>query len=430
MLIHYILKSSHTFPFLLLYLDPGTGSLLFSVVMGLVTTAFFLIKSLYYKAIGRTLTVIGKQTSFDNERFPLVLYSEGRQYFSSFQPLLAEIKRRKLPCTFLTSDSEDPGLQYANETIRTKFIGAGHKAWGFLNNLHADVCLMTTPGLDVLQIKRSKTVRHYSHFIHSPTDKAFNRPYSFDYFDSVLICGEHQSRTIKYLEQLRGTQVKQLLATGCVYYDFMVEKKSEMELNVGHSDNLCVLVAPTWGQNGLLHKYGVKVLRPLLDAGLEVIVRPHPQSFISEPDLIEEVRNQLVSYGNLQWDRDSDPMHSMARSTIMLSDISGIIFDYAFLFEKPVLSVEFQPEKRGTEANDIPYDPWELTVLNIIGKQLKENEFDALPKIVASFCGNEEQKQAIRQLRQQSVVHFGDSASFVVDNLEQILNEIQTKQAE
>lgn len=425
MLLHMLLKHKQLMPFMFLYLDPGTGSLLFSVVMGLVTTAFFIGKSLYYKAVSKTLSIFGKEGGFEDEVFSLVMYSEGKQYFSSFQPLLREVNRRKLPCTFLTSDPDDPGLEQASETIRTKFIGAGHKAWGFLNNMKADLCLMTTPGLDVLQIKRSKGVKHYSHFIHSPTDKAFNKPYSFDYFDSVLVCGNHQKRTIKFLEELRGTHSKDILNVGCVYYDYLVERKSAVkEAAASTKKKTAVLVAPTWGQNGLLRKYGVKVLKPMLDAGLNVVVRPHPQSFISEPELIEDLKRSLSDYRNLTWDVDRDPMAAMASSDVMLSDISGIIFDYVFLYEKPVLTVEFRPDKRGMEANDIPYEPWELTILETIGKQLKEDDFNQLPAIVASFAGNSEHKEAIRQLRQQSVVNFGDAASATVNTLEEILARV------
>lgn len=36
----------------LLYLDPGTGGLLFSILMGSVMTGFFVFKGLYFKCIG------------------------------------------------------------------------------------------------------------------------------------------------------------------------------------------------------------------------------------------------------------------------------------------------------------------------------------------------------------------------------------------
>lgn len=432
----------HALPVVVGYLDPGTGSLLFSVIMGVVTTAYFLLKGLYYKVVGGVFGALGRKSPVHEEAHgksrPLVLYSEGRQYFSSFQPLLAELERRKRPCLFLTSDPEDPALQLASETITAACIGSGHKAWRRLNTLKADLCLMTTPGLDVLQIKRSKGVAHYAHLIHSPTDKAFNRPFSFDYFDSVLVCGDHQVKTLRFLEQLRGTKVKQLIDCGCVYYDFMTQKLAPLPARpdggaappaVSTTGSTTVLVAPTWGRNGLLHRYGARILRPLLDAGLTVIVRPHPQSPISEPALIADLRGQLAAFPNLSWDLSSDPTEAMAASDVMVSDISGVIFDYAFLFEKPVLTVAFTPDKRGMEANDLPYEPWELTVLDVIGRQIKDEDVERLPGIVASVAASERQRTAIRDLRARSVSHFGAAAPLVVDAIESMLDRIRAERA-
>ncbi|MBP2295772.1 CDP-glycerol glycerophosphotransferase family protein [Azospirillum rugosum] len=420
----------HSLPLVVGYLDPGTGSLLFSVIMGVVTTAYFLLKGLYYKVLGVVFGALGWKSPVHEEEHPLVLYSEGRQYFSSFQPLLAELERRGRPCLFLTSDPEDPGLQLASGTIRTACIGAGHAAWRRLNTLKADLCLMTTPGLDVLQIKRSKGVAHYAHLIHAPTDKAFNRAFSFDYFDSVLVCGDHQVRTLRVLEQRRGTKAKDLIDCGCVYYDFMKERLAGLPVRQGQGGGpASVLVAPTWGRNGLLRRYGARILRPLLDAGLTVTVRPHPQSPISEPEVIADLRGQLAAYPNLRWDLSSDPIQAMAASDVMLSDISGVIFDYAFLFEKPVLTVAFTPDKRGMEASDLPYEPWELTVLDSIGRQLNEEDFDRLPDIVASMAASDESRAAIRDLRARSVSHFGSATPRVVDAIETMLDRVKAERA-
>jgi hypothetical protein len=38
---------------------------------------------------------------------------------------------------------------------------------------------------------------------------------------------------------------------------------------------------------------------------------------------------------------------------ILLSDISGIVFDHAFLTERPVLTIDFTVDKRGFEALDL-----------------------------------------------------------------------------
>lgn len=417
----------------LLYLDPGTGGLLFSVIMGVATTVFFVLKGLFYKVRATLLGQNGQGTNAQGVDKPsLVIYSEGAQYASTFRPILQELNRRGIPCTYLSSDPSDPMLELQFQLVNSKCIGNGYAAWGQLNTLAAEVCLMTTPGLDVMQIKRSNHVEHYAHVIHSPTDKAFNRPYSFDYFDSVFICGPHQERTIRYLESLRNTPVKDLFMTGCVYYDEMTTayrkaqtgdmQKDVVELPLHQKlPRQRVLLAPTWGRNGLLSRYGMAAITPLVEAGFIVVVRPHPQSRTSETDLLRTLQEQTKDCINVLWDEAHSPLNEMAHADLLLSDISGIVFDFAFLTGKPVLVLEFTVEKRGFEAADLPYEPWELDVLEVVGRKISDADLPRLAQIIQEETSNNQRKAAIAALREEYVQHFGDAAPKVVDYLEALL---------
>ena len=63
--------------------------------------------------------------------------------------------------------------------------------------LSAGIVLMTTPGIQVYQLKRSKNVKHYSHIFHSCTDSTMYRLFGLDYFDSVLMTGDYQADDTK-----------------------------------------------------------------------------------------------------------------------------------------------------------------------------------------------------------------------------------------
>jgi hypothetical protein len=409
-------------PAFLLYLDPATGSLLFSLVLGSAAAAFFVLKGLVHKGRSRLFKVIGKHEDASDSNRTLVLYSEGRQYVGTFRPILQELVRRHVGCLYLSSDPEDPLLSFSSELIQTKHIGKSYAAWAYLNTLRADVVMMTTPGLDVLQIKRSKHVGHYAHLIHAPTDKAFNRPYSFDYFDSVFLCGSHQERTIRTLEAVRKSKPKQLVLAGCVYYDELAAafRQSAIHSRGGGEGSLRVLVAPTWGKNGLFTRYGLRVIKPLADAGFRVTVRPHPQSRTAEPELLARLQNETRIYPNLRWDETSSPLGAIQEADILVSDISGIIFDYCFLTERPVVTLNFEPEKRGFEASDLPYEPWELSVLDVVGRKIGEPDFDRLPEILTLEAGDSSRKEQIRAMRDEFVVNFGRAAGPVVDELVKI----------
>jgi hypothetical protein len=412
------------------YLDPGSGSMLVAGLAGLLTTLMFFLKGLYYKGRRILFGVLGKTAQDDQGRHQFVFYSEGRQYWSTFKPIIDELVGRRERCVYLTSDEEDPGLRHSSELVRVKCIGRGTTAYVYLTALEADICAMTTPGLDVLHIRRSKRVKHYAHLIHAPTDIGIYKRYSFDYFDSILISGDHQGKSLRKLEELRGTPRKLLFKTGCLYYDEMWRQLKEMDVTPADGDPLTVLVAPTWGLNGLLKKFGARVLIPMLEKQWRVIVRPHPQSYISERIMLDSLREELKQYPNLQWDSNKDGIRSMVQANAMVSDLSGIVFDFAFLFEKPVITLKFELDKLGSEAAELPWDPWELTVLDIVGRRIAESEMDVLPKIIEQELGTSERTQRIRRLRDESVANFACAAKYVADELLRIRDDMHNNQVD
>ncbi len=239
---------------------------------------------------------------------------------------------------FYTSSEDDPVFGNAYNHITTEFIGEGNKAFTRLNFLEADVCLMTTPGLDVYQLKRSRGVKHYSHVLHAVDDATSYRLFGLDYFDSVLLSGEYQKDHIRLLEQKRGIKEKDLVVVGCPYLDVLQEKVSA--LSTKNQDEITVLVAPSWGKSGILSRYGTTLLDRLVETGFQIIVRPHPQSRQSEKHVLDELTNRYAeNKKNLSWDYSTENLHSLSSSDIMISDFSGVIFDYTFLFDRPFLYV-------------------------------------------------------------------------------------------
>jgi hypothetical protein len=397
-------------------------------IVGLLASALFFLKGLYYRIRKLLFTPFGMPSREDPAKHRLVLYSEGRQYWTTFRPLIDELSKRSESCLYLTSDEQDPGLLYASELVSTKYIGSGTKAYAYLAVLEADVCVMTTPGLDVLQIKRSKGVKHYVHIVHAPTDVGTYKEFSFDHYDSVLISGDHQRRSLRHLEGLRGTKAKRLREVGCLYYDEMQRRLSEIQAIRPSDKTVTVLVAPTWGPNGLIQKFGRRLLTPLLDKRWKVILRPHPQSYISERAVLDRLRDDLRSYKNLAWDDNSDAIEAMAQADIMVSDLSGIAFDFAFLFEKPVITLDYAIKKAGQEAVNLPWELWELTVLDTFGVRLPESKLENLPLILEQEMGKHERQQAIRQLRDTSVANFGRAAQDAVSELLSIEDEVKRLQ--
>ncbi|SFG78514.1 CDP-glycerol glycerophosphotransferase family protein [Neptunomonas qingdaonensis] len=405
------------------YLDPGSGSILLSALVGVVATVLFSMKGFYYKIKSFVVSLFG--VNIEKNKHKLVFYSEGKYYWHTFKPILEALNKKGVEAVYLTSSEEDEGLSFRTDYISTRYIGKGNKAYTYLNMLEAKVCVMTTPGIGVLQIRRSKGVGHYAHIVHAPTDMGTYKLYSFEYYDSIFCSGAHQEKTIRVLEDLRNFHKKTLVKAGCPYMDVLGLRLEKENAKPSIPKNKkTVLVAPTWGEHNLLKIFGAKPIKALLNQGYEVIIRPHPQSYMAEPEIIVAVKDELSSFENIKWDNSPDNFESLRDSDILISALSGIVFDYAFVFEKPVITVELDYSFIGQEANDLPYKVWELDVLNKIGECISSDDLNNISGVVERLLTDPKKKVELRAFRDDSLYNYKHSGSVIADNLVKIMEDL------
>ena len=399
----------------LLYIDPGTGSMLFSIVVGAAATLFFLGKAAWIKVkLLFTAKKNGVSTTADSNFKQYVIYNEGMQYWNTFKPVCDEFERRQIELTYYTSAEKDPCFEQGYKYVKPEFIGEGNMAFVKLNMLSAGFVLMTTPGLQVYQLKRSKRVAHYSHVLHMPNDATTYRLFGLDYFDSVLLTGDYQKEDIRTLEQQRGITQKQLVTVGCPYLDVYKENIAKIPDEENHP--FTVLVSPSWGDVGILKKYGEKLLDPLAATGWRIIVRPHPQSKKSEADMLARLEARYKDNTNIEWDYERQNIYSLKKADVMISDFSGIIFDYTFLCDKPVLYVNAGMDLRPYDAYDLGDKKlWQYSSLEKFGKQLDEKDFGNIKEVIQNMSDSAELAEARAQAKAEAWMYQGEAGKRIVD---------------
>jgi hypothetical protein len=315
---------------------------------------------------------------------------------------------------YYTSGEDDPGLAFNAVHFKAEFIGRGNAAFRFLNFLEADLCLMTTPGLDVLPLKRSPGVGRYVHILHSTVDAGLYKLFSFDYYDSLLLTGPAQIEGIRELEKKRGTAEKALVVSGCTYLAVLDSRVGALP---PRGPEKTVLVAPSWGPNGLLSRFGRGLLEPLAKSSYRLVIRPHPQSLISETALVDTLKEALAPYDGVEWNDDSDNIRALACSDIMISDFSGVIFDYAFLFGRPVLCPEFEFDARAYELSDLDGGSWALRAIKEISIPLEEGSFGSIEAVLDRAASRADIRESVRRLREEACQYPGEAGKRSVDAL-------------
>ena len=397
-----------------LYIDPGTGSMLFSIIIAAVATISFGARALWIKL---RVVLSGKKedaVKTDTQTKPYIIYNEGNQYWNVFKPVCDEFEKRKLELIYYTSSKTDPVFEQNYEYVKPAFIGEGNAAFAKLNMISADFVLMTTPGLQVYQLKRSKRVKHYSHVLHMPNDATTYRLFGLDFFDSVLLTGDYQKEDIQFLENQRGINPKELVTVGCTYLDVYKENIAKIPAEENHP--FTVLVSPSWGDVGILKKYGEKLLDPLSQTGWRIIIRPHPQSKKSEADMLARLEERYKDNKNIEWDYERQNIFSLKKADVMISDFSGIIFDYTFLCDKPVMYVKSNMDLRPYDAYDLgEKELWQYSALKTFGTELQEEQFANIKEVIQSMSDSKELEAARHQAKATAWMHEGQAGKNIAD---------------
>ena len=406
---------------MLLYIDPGTGSMLFAIIIGIISAGFYSLRMLWIKL---RYKMSGGKVRENSEEIPFVIFSEGKQYWPVFEPICREMDRRGRDIVYMTASPDDPALENAYPHIKAGFIGKDNKAFARLNFLNAVILLSTTPGLDVYQWKRSKGIQYYVHIPHAPSEIILYRMFGLDYYDAILLSGEYQVRDIRNLETLRGLPEKELVQVGVPYMDEMVERLERLGPVPEHPRT--VLLAPTWGPSAIFSVYGDRILNVLLETGYHIIVRPHPQSFVSEKELVEKLMKDHPASEQLEWNRDVDNFEVLNRSDILISDFSGVIFDFALVFNKPVIYTDPQFDVGPYDAWWLKTPLWTRSALPRLGCQLTEDNMEHLQEVIDSCLTDPKYAEGRRSVKEETWAHVGEGAKRTVDYLLDKYDELKS----
>ena len=404
-----------------LYIDPGTGSMLFTVLIGVISATVYSVRVFAMKARVK----LGARGKTDEDREDIVVFSDNKRYWTVFEPVLKELGRRGYGALYLTASEDDPALGSRPENVRAEYIGPINKMYGRLNNLNARIVLSTTPGLEVYQWKRAPEAAWYVHIPHAASEIVLYRMFGLDYYDAVLLSGKYQEEGIRELEALRSLPAKDIRIVGIPYMDAMADRLSRVGPAPAHERT--VLLAPSWGKSALFGVYGGSIIDVLLKTGYHVIVRPHPQSFQSEKDLMDELMSKYPESAQLEWNRDTDNFEVLRRSDILVSDFSGVVFEFSLIYDKPVIYTD-------PDIDLSPYDAWWLkkplwtaSALSRLGVRLTEENVQDLKALIDDCLTDPRFAAGRAEVRSETWEYKGEgavrAADYLVNKLEELKKE-------
>ena len=144
----FLSNSNMVAPIVKAYIDPGTGSMLFTILISLFSIVIYGIRGLLIKL----RYSFGGRKKIINNSIPFVIYSDDKRYWNIFKSICDEFESKNVNLVYYSQSEED--LVHNNEykNIKFEFIGKNNKSFTKLNFLYADILLSTTPGLDVYHL--------------------------------------------------------------------------------------------------------------------------------------------------------------------------------------------------------------------------------------------------------------------------------------
>jgi YidC/Oxa1 family membrane protein insertase len=360
----------------------------------------------------------------DKER-SIVFYAENHASINHFRLLISELTEEKnLQICYVTSVKNDPILSSKNKNILPFYIGDGTARTKFFLTLKAKILIMDMPDLQTFHIKRSKVYPvHYVYIFHSMfSTHSYLRKGALDNYDTIFCVGKHHEEEIRATEERYGLKEKKLIKYGFGRLDMLLQEKQKFQNTYIENKNL-ILITPTYGEKNLLQICGKELIEILLKAGFTVMLRPHYRIFKDSKKLINSIIEQFGNHPNFILEKGIIPSDKFHNSKCLISDWSGISWEYAFTFERPVIFIDTPKKILNPDSGDLTMEPIEISIREKIGHVISTINLEKIPEIIKNLENENLMSEQIRKIRSDTVYNIGNSAKIGAEIIEKIYRE-------
>ena len=364
----------------------------------------------------------------------LVFYSESNGFYKYYKAMIEYLlENTNITIHYITSDYNDKifELEKENPQIKAYYIG-DRKLITIMMKMDADVVVMTMPDIENFHIKRSYIRKdiEYIYVPHAMDSLNMTMRYkSMDYYDTVYLTGKHQREEMEAINKLHKLPNRKLFDWGYSLLDEMIE---DYETNHKESKEKTVLIAPSWQKDNIIDLCLDEILNKLKGHDYKVIVRPHPQHVRHMKEKFEILKEQYKSDKTIEIQTDFSSNNTVFDADLMITDWSGICYEYAFTTKKPVLFINSPMKIMNPNYEEIDVEPINIWCRNKIGKELELNKLDTIDKEVENMLkSSKEYKKKITDITNEYVYNLGKSgevgAEYIIECIQNKINERSKK---
>jgi YidC/Oxa1 family membrane protein insertase len=375
---------------------------------------------------GKDWQELGKFEKLTDEARSIVFYAENKASINHFRLLISELTEEKnLQICYVTSVKNDPMLSSKNKNIFAFYIGDGTARTKFFLTLKAKILIMDMPDLETFHIKRSKVYPvHYVYIFHSMFSiHSYLRKGAIDNYDTIFCVGEHHKKEIRETEKVYRLKPKKLITYGFGRLDTLLHEKQKFSQTNTDNDKL-IIIAPSYGKDNLLEVCGVELLEILLKSDFRVLLRPHFRTLRDSKKIIKTIEEKFGNNPNFILEEGIISPEKFHNSKCMISDWSGISFEYAFTFERPVIFIDVPKKILNPDSGDISLEPIEISIRDKIGYVVSPKNLEKIPEVIENIDGDSSTNERIIKIRSETIYNLGKSAKIGAEAIEKICMEL------
>lgn len=363
----------------------------------------------------------------------LVFYSESNGFYKYFKGIIEYLlEHTNITIHYITSDYNDNifNLEKENCQIKAYYIEE-KKLITLMMKMDADVVVMTMPDLENYHIKRSYVRSNitYIYIPHGMDSLNLTQRYkSINAYDVFFAASKYQRLEAEKTYELFKLK-SEVFDYGYTLLDDMIKNYEMSAKTKKGSKNKKILIAPSWQKDNICDLCLDELLNKLKNVkNYNIVVRPHPQEVKHSKEKFEKLKDKYKSNKNIYIETDFSSNSSVLESDILITDWSGIGYEFAFTTKKPVLFIDTPMKVMNSNYKDINVEPFNIWTRNVIGKSLKVSELNKVNETIDMLLKNENKyKKDITNLLEDSIYNLGNSsekgALYIVSCIEQKIKE-------
>lgn len=373
------------------------------------------------EAVARERADYKRFMKYENKQ--LVFYSEKNGFYKYFQNVIEYIlKKTDIVIHYITSDPKDAVFALQQENFQVYYIGE-KKLIVLMMKMDADMVIMTMPDLQKYHIKRSM-IRDDIEYVYMDhgigSINLMLRKHALDYFDTIFASNDIVYNEIRAQEKLYGLKEKTVVKYGFGLIDNMIADYESQP--VQGNDLKVILIAPSWQDDNLLDLCIDGILQNLLGQGYHVILRPHPQYVRHFEGKLKLLEQKYAAYDDFTLQMDFSSNDTVFNADILITDWSGIAYEYSFTTLKPTLFINTPMKVMNPDYQEIGVTPFDIEIRDQMGISLEPDRIDTIGTAVHDLlCQENFAPENMKKMRDKYLYNVSHStevgAKYIIKRL-------------